>query len=293
MIKSMTAYARTENIGETVSVSVEIRSYNHRFLDIVLRLPPTCTVLEEKIKNRVKETADRGRIEVNLQVDEHSGDAVAFQVDEPRAAAYYQALLSLKQMLKIESAVTIEQIIGFRDVIKPVESKDDTTTNWPQIDECLCRALSDLDDMRQTEGEYIARDIDQRIEAISQHLVQIKETSSGLLDIYRARLGERIASLTHGVVEIDAGRVAQEAAILAERSDITEEIVRAASHIDQFRTIMNDAAAGGRKLNFLLQELNREFNTIGAKTDKSGVAHIVVDVKAELEKIREQVQNVE
>jgi uncharacterized protein (TIGR00255 family) len=293
MMKSMTAYARAEISDDTVTASVEIRSYNSRFLDVVLRVPSSCTVLEEKIKSRVKEAVTRGRIEVNLQVDEHSGDAIAFQVDEPKAAAYYQALSHLKQILKIDLPVTIEQIIGFKDVIIPVQPEDDTTLIWPQIERCLDRALSDLDGMRQTEGENIARDIEQRIDAISQHLIKIKETSSGLLEVYRTRLGERIASLTHGVVEIDAGRVAQEAAILAERSDITEEIVRAASHVDQFRSIMNDAEAAGRKLNFLLQELNREFNTIGAKTDKSGVAHMVVDVKAELEKIREQVQNVE
>lgn len=293
MIKSMTAYARTEVSGETATVSVEIRSYNSRFLDIVLRLPSACTVLEEKIKSRVKETVNRGRIEVNLQVDKHSGEAAAFQVDEPKAVGYYQALSRLKQILKIDSPVTIEQIIGFRDVIIPVQPDDDTALIWPQIGKCLDRTLSDLDGMRQTEGEYIARDIEHRIDAISQHLTSIKKTSSGLLEVYRTRLGERIVLLTHGVVEIDAGRVAQEAAILAERSDITEEIVRAASHIDQFRSIMNLAEAAGRKLNFLLQELNREFNTIGAKTDKSEVAHMVVDIKAELEKIREQVQNVE
>ena len=293
MIKSMTAYARIENTGEAVSVSVEIRSYNSRYLDIVLRLPPNYNAMEEKIKSRVKETVDRGRIDVNLQVKELSGDTVAYEVDANRAAAYYQALSDLKHLLNIETPVTIEQLISLRDVIKPVEPEDDTASNWPTIDECLCRALIDLDGMRQKEGEYIARDIIQRIDAISRHLISIKEESSGLVALYSDRLRERIASLTHGIVEIDAGRVAQEAAILAERSDITEEIVRAASHIDQFRTIMGNEAPGGRKLNFLLQELNREFNTIGSKTDKSVVAHLVVEIKSELEKIREQVQNVE
>ncbi len=293
MIKSMTAYARAESTGEIVSASVEIRSYNSRFLDIVLRLPPNCNVMEEKIKNRLKETVNRGRIDINMQVKELSGNTVAYEVDANRAAAYYQALSDLKQLLKIETPVSIEQLIGLKDVIKPVEPEDDTASNWPYIDECLCRAIADLDGMRLKEGEYIARDIIQRIDAISRHLMEIKEESSGLLDLYRDRLRERIASLTHGIVEIDTGRVAQEAAILAERSDITEEIVRAASHIDQFRTIVKSEESAGRKLNFLLQELNREFNTIGSKTDKSAVAHLVVDVKSELEKIREQVQNVE
>jgi uncharacterized protein (TIGR00255 family) len=279
--------------GEAASVSVEIRSYNSRFLDIVLRLPPNFIGIEDKIKNRVKGTIHRGRIEVKLQVDDHASDNITFQLDTHRAAAYYNALTDLKKLLKIESPVTIDQLISHKDVIKMVESEDDPVATWPLIDDCLCQAISDLNLMRNKEGEFIARDMNLRMEGISQHLSEIKAASSDLLNIYRNRLQERIATLTHGVIEIDSERITQEAAYLAERSDITEEIVRASSHIDQFNTIMNQGEPTGRKLNFLLQELNREFNTIGSKTDKSGIAHLVVDVKAELEKIREQLQNVE
>lgn len=293
MIKSMTAYAQNNITSESASVSVEIRSYNSRFLDMILRLPPVFIGLEDRIKNRVKEKIHRGRIEVKLQVDDQIVNNITFQVDASRAVAYTNALSDLKQLLKIESPVTIEQVINLKDVIRTVEPQDDPASTWPQIDESLCKALNDLDSMRQKEGEFIARDIVQRVEAITRHLSDINKASAGLLDVYRHRLKERIASLTHGVVEIDPGRVTQEAAILAERSDITEEIVRAGSHIDQFRKVMNQEEQAGRKLNFLLQELNREFNTIGSKSDKSEIAHLVVDVKAELEKIREQVQNVE
>ena len=293
MIKSMTAYARADFGNDSLSVSVELRSYNSRYFDTVMRLPSHLGVMEEKIKSRIKETVDRGRIEVNLKINELSGSPVTYQLDARRAAAYYEVLSNLRQLLSIETPVTIEQIIGLKDVIKPVDPEDDTISYWPQIDECLQRALIDLNRMRQKEGEYIASDIKKRIETISRHLTNIKAGSSGMLDVYRDRLMERITTLTHGIVDIDSGRIAQEAAILAERSDITEEIVRAASHIDQFLTIMSSDGTAGRKLNFLLQELNREINTIGSKTDKSGVAHLVVDVKSELEKIREQVQNVE
>jgi uncharacterized protein (TIGR00255 family) len=293
MIKSMTAYAIHQITGDSASISAEIRSYNSRFLDIVLRLPSHFIGFEDKIKNRVKETIHRGRIEIKLQVDHHTGDNITFQLDTQRATAYYNAISDLKKHLKIESPVTIEQLINLKDVIIAVEPEDDPVSTWPLIDECLRQAISDIDRMRQNEGTFISRDIHQRVEAISQRLTDIKTASRDLLDVYINRLKERIAVLTHGTIEIDADRITQEAAFLAERSDITEEIVRASSHIDQFHMIMNQGEPAGRKLNFLLQELNREFNTIGSKADKSVIAHIVVEVKAELEKIREQLQNVE
>ena len=293
MIKSMTAYAAHEIKGDSTSISAEIRSYNSRFLDIVLRLPPHFIGFEDKIKNRVKETIHRGRIEIKLQVDDQAGENITFQLDTHRATAYYNALSDLQKLLKIETPVTIDQIISLKDVIKTVEPEDDPFSTWPLIDECLRQAISNLDSMRQKEGTFISRDILQRVEAINRHLSDIETASTDLLDVYMNRLKERIAVLTHGLIEVDATRITQEAAFLAERSDITEEIVRASSHIDQFHMIMNKDEPAGRKLNFLLQELNREFNTIGSKADKSGIAHLVVEVKAELEKIREQLQNVE
>ena len=285
MIKSMTAYSTHQITGDSTSILAEIRSYNSRFLDIVLRLPPHFIGFEDKIKNRV--------IEIKLQVDDHTGENITFQLDTHRVTAYYNALSDLKKLLKIESPVTIEQLISLKDVIKTVEPEDDPVSTWPLIDECLHQAISNLDKMRQKEGAFISRDIQQRVEAISRYLSDIKTASSDQLDVYMNRLKERIAVLTHGLIEIDAERISLEAAFLAERSDITEEIVRASSHIDQFHMIMNKGEPAGRKLNFLLQELNREFNTIGSKADKSEIAHLVVEVKAELEKIREQLQNVE
>jgi uncharacterized protein (TIGR00255 family) len=147
--------------------------------------------------------------------------------------------------------------------------------------------------MRRREGEFIAADIGQRIDGVSLTLEKIEAAANGLLEKYRDRLQARITALTDGIIAIDSDRIIQEAAILADRSDITEEIVRAASHLAQFRSLMLAEEPAGRKLNFLMQELNREFNTIGSKSDTSAIAHMVVDVKAELEKIREQVQNVE
>jgi uncharacterized protein (TIGR00255 family) len=293
MIKSMTAFARTEAGDALRSVVVEIRSYNSRHLDLVLRLPSAYAGLEDKVKGLVAAAVARGRVEVRLQIEAKTEEAVVFAVNAPRAVAYYRALTELKKLVNIDAPVTLEQLVGMGDIIKPAEGENDVSSFWPLIEENLGRALSDLDTMRRREGEYIAADIGRRIDGIAHILEQVETAASGLLEKYRDRLQERISALTDGIIAIDGDRIMQEAAILAERSDITEEIVRAASHLAQFRSLMLAEEPAGRKLNFLMQELNREFNTIGSKTDTSAIAHMVVDVKAELEKIREQVQNVE
>ena len=293
MIKSMTAFARGEAGDALRSVVVEIRSYNSRHLDLVLRLPSAYVGLEDKVKALVAAAVARGRVEVRLQIEAKTEEAIAFAVNAPRAIAFYRALTELKKLVNIDAPVTLEQLVGMGDMIKPAEGENDVSSFWPLIEESLSRALSDLDAMRRREGEFIAADIGQRIDGIALILERVEAAASDLLEKCRDRLQERISALTDGIIAIDGDRIMQEAAILAERSDITEEIVRAASHLAQFRSLMLAEEPAGRKLNFLMQELNREFNTIGSKTDTSAIAHMVVDVKAELEKIREQVQNVE
>jgi uncharacterized protein (TIGR00255 family) len=293
MIKSMTGYARAETSVENPAVSVELRTYNSRYLDTVLRLPPAYAALEENVKNRIAAAVSRGRIEVRLQVRNTVEAGQIYEVNLERARAVFDALQRLKNALTIETPISIEQITAAGDILQPVEVFADLDREWPVIDACLQRALDQLDAMRRREGDHIAEDIIRRIAFVSDNLQQIKTASADLPATYRDRLRERIAALTNGIVEIDPDRIAQEAAFLADRSDITEEIVRAQSHLKQFLEISAAAEPSGRKLNFLLQELNREFNTIGAKTEKSTVAHRVVDVKSELEKIREQIQNVE
>jgi uncharacterized protein (TIGR00255 family) len=164
---------------------------------------------------------------------------------------------------------------------------------WDKIERCLIEATNGLDDMRKKEGQMIATDLSKRLDDIETTIKQIEKTSENLLPAYQERLKGRIEELTRGIVEIDLDRIAQEAAFLADKSDISEEIVRAKSHIHQFRMIQDSKEPAGRKMNFLLQEMGREINTIGSKTGKAEVAHMVVDVKSELEKMREQVQNIE
>ncbi|OEU67880.1 MAG: YicC family protein [Desulfobacterales bacterium PC51MH44] len=293
MLKSMTAYARSEKTGEELTVLVEIRSYNNRHLDIALRIPHAYLTLEEKIKGLIKNKVARGRIEVNLEIKDDSDEAYAFEVNMPKAGAYYESLVQLKEQLDIDTAISLDLLVGAGGVIKPVEIDRDMKACWSIVRDCINEAMNDLVAMRKQEGEFIGEDIAGRLDGIEKNVDQIEEESSDLLFHYQQRLKDRISVLTKGIVEIDPERIAQEAAFLADRSDISEEVVRARSHIKQFREIMNSTEPVGRKLNFLLQELNREVNTMGSKTEKANVSHMIVEVKSEFEKIREQLQNVE
>lgn len=293
MMKSMTAYARSEKIKDKINVLAEIRSYNSRHLDIALRLPHGYSALEEKIKAVINAGVARGRIEMSLQINEDADEAYKFDVNMPKARAYYDSLVQLKEQLGFHSDVSIDLLVREGGVIRSAEIDRDMEAVWPVVRDCMEEALKSLVAMREKEGEFIAFDIADRITQIEKNVHQIETDSSDLLFRYQQRLKERIAALTRGIVEIDPDRITQEAAFLADKSDISEELLRVKSHIKQFRSIMKSEEPAGRKLNFLLQELHREFNTMGSKTENAQVSHIIVEVKSELEKIREQLQNVE
>ncbi len=289
----MTAFATAEHTVDELTVKTEIRSYNSRHLDIFLRIPPAYQPLEDKIKGLVADRVTRGRLEIRLQVDDRSDEALALEVDVSRAKALVAAFKELKSQFNFKNDITLEMLTGAGGIIKPVEKLEKEDIIWPAVKNCLNRVLDDLEAMRQKEGDFITRDFEQRLTFIKGCLKKIRKKSNGLLPLYQERLKERVSSLTQDIVELDPARVAQEAAFLADRSDISEEIVRAESHLDQFNQIMNAVEPAGKKLNFLLQELNREFNTMGSKIGNAEVAYLIIDVKSELEKIREQIQNVE
>jgi uncharacterized protein (TIGR00255 family) len=293
MIKSMTGFAAAEVSAGDIAVSVDIRAYNSRHLDIVLRLPSSYMVLEDKMKGLISRTIVRGRLEVKVQIKDGSEGTIAFEIDWARAKAMHGALVQLRDKLDLENDISVDHLLSVGGMIKPVEKVDESDDIWLTASQCLTRALEDLETMRCKEGDFIAKDLHARLEFIETCLSEIKADSNNLINQYQEKLKERIAALTQETVELDPGRLAQEAAYLADRSDISEEIVRAESHVKQFRQIMQSEAPGGRKLNFLLQEFHREFNTIGSKIGHAATSHKVVDVKAELEKIREQIQNVE
>jgi uncharacterized protein (TIGR00255 family) len=293
MIHSMTAYARSEIVLDDITVNMEIRSVNSRHLDANIRLPSRYFGLEERIKSTVVQQLTRGRIDIRVHIQDKTEESLAFEIDETRAEAYHNALNLIRKKFNLDQPVSLKMMAGAGGVIKPVEVESDLAACLPVVDECLKGALADLIAMRKTEGEFLEGDFAGRLDFIEKKVRAIEKASSGLLSHYQQRLKDRITALTEGIVEIDPVRISQEAAILADRSDISEEMVRVFSHIKQFRQLMGSPEPAGRKLNFLIQEFNREFNTMGSKTGRAEVSHMVVEVKAELEKLREQVQNVE
>ena len=293
MIKSMTGFASAAATVGGLTVSIEIRTYNSRNLDLALRMPAGFTDLEERVRSVIAARLARGRIETRIHVEDVSDSASPVEVDMARARAVLVALERLKTEFGLEGAASLELLVGVGGVLKTVQPKADLDAAWSALEGCLSQALDGLDAMRATEGRNLAVDLGVRIDALEAALGDISRKSAGVAALYQERLKERIMNLTQGLVDIDPARMAQEAAFLADRADISEEIVRAGSHLSQFRSIMDGAEPGGRKLNFLLQELNREFNTMGSKISNAAAGHVVVEVKAELEKIREQIQNVE
>lgn len=293
MINSMTGYAAAESDRETLSISVEIRSFNSRHLDTVLRVPRAYLGLENRIKAVVGDCLARGRVDIRVEIGNVSEAAEAFEVNTARARAYYEALNSLAAALGVDSSASLELLAHLDGVIRPVDTAADLDTCWHELEPCLRSALDALTGMRAAEGRFMADDFTRRLDFLEARTGQVADASSNLLALYQERLKTRIGALTQGLVEVDPARIAQEAAFLADRSDISEEILRLRSHIQQFRQLMSAPEAAGRKLNFLLQEMNRELNTMGSKTEKAAVAYMVVEMKSELEKIREQVQNVE
>ncbi len=291
-IKSMTAYALATLQEEDLEFTVEIRSYNSRYLDLSLRMPSAYMPLEDRIKQQVQEMVDRGRVEMRVQVREPQGAVSGFEVDEIRARAYQMAIGQLRDAVQFKGHIPLEMILSGGDMIRPVEVERDTEARWPLLKAVVEDALDRLDDMRYREGSALETDFRSRMAELETLLSRIESLSEGLLAVYQKRLADRVAVLVGDTVDVDPARIAQEAAILAEKSDISEELVRARSHVSHFLAVMDAEDAPGRKLNFLLQEFNREFNTMGSKTSRSDVAHSVVEAKSVIEKIREQVQNV-
>jgi len=293
MIKSMTAYARSEKTVDMQTISIEIRTYNHRYLDIVLRLPSFYILLEERIKTLISQKIHRGRVEIVVRIKNLSEARLVYEVDTMQAKAYVEGLKSLKKTFDISSPITLDQILAANGILRPVTVEKNEENLWPLLKEALEESLAELDSMRIKEGSFIEKDFLSRLEFLTAQLEAISNASEGVLKICQQRLKDRIFLLTKDSIEIDMIRVAQEAAFMADKSDITEEITRAKSHMSQFHITLMNTEPVGQKLTFLLQELNREFSTMGAKTPLAEVSHMVVNAKSEIEKLREQVQNIE
>ncbi|MCG8566685.1 MAG: YicC family protein [Desulfobacterales bacterium] len=298
MIKSMTAFAKASKTVETLTADVTIRSYNSRHLDFSIYLPDACQVLEEEIKKTVSRFHNRGRMEIRLSILDESKELDQFEVDEIKAQSYYKALTQVNDVLKLEVPPTLDQVLAARGVILPAKKELDAELLKTAVLGVVEDAARELDAMRRREGENLYTDLDGRMDFIGGSLKDVEEQAAEIPKIYKKRLKERLAVLTADAdgpesMGFDPMRLAQEVAMLADKSDVSEEITRIHSHIQLFREVMDAEESQGRKMNFLIQEFNREFNTIGSKAGNAVLSHLVVDLKSELEKIREQVQNIE
>ncbi len=293
MIKSMTAFSEGTSSCNGITAQVTIRSYNSRHMDMAFYAPEHCQPFEEEIKKIIQKRHQRGRFEVRLSILDERKDADLFEVDDPRVASFYTALKKIKDDLNLSEEVGISHILTGRNMIVPSCKEQDSRQLWAAVSPAVETASEDLDQMRRQEGKNLFDDLMGRMGYIEENLKGIEEKAAGIPDVYKMRLMERINRLTADTDLIDPVRICQEAAMLADKSDVSEEIVRLRSHIQLFKEILAADESQGRKLNFMIQEFNREFNTIGSKAGNARLSHQVVDMKSELEKIREQVQNVE
>ena len=292
MLKSMTGFGRSEGTTTLGSILVEVRSVNHRYCDINLKLPKRLAPLETRIKEMVRSEVARGRIDISVKLDATGEGRVQLEVDHALAQQYVRALQALKEQFQLQDEITLNLLAGVKDLIAGSEEQEDVEPYWHEVIPVLKESLKAMDTMKQSEGELLTRDIQQRLERVAQEIRTIKDRFPASLEAYRDRLHERLRSLLEGF-EVDPARFQQEIAFLAERTDITEELVRSESHLAQFSALLALREPVGRKLDFLLQEIHREVNTISSKVGDAVIAQRVVEIKSELEKIREQAQNIE
>lgn len=291
MIKSMTGYGKGTSSSTLGEISIEIKTVNHRFRDISTRLPMGLSSFEGTIKKSMESVVSRGKIDAFIGF-ESAGEEKIFEVNLPIAKGYHLALTKLQKELDLKGDLNISQVASVRDVIKARDLEVDQALLEELILTALKKALTSLDEMRKTEGDSLSIDIKSRLSVIRDISKRVEAKQPELVDHYMTRLKKRINELT-GETNLEETRVIQEVAIMAEKSDVTEETVRLDSHIKQFEELLNIEGPVGRKLDFLIQEMNREVNTIGSKSGDSELSRCVVDMKAEIERIREQVQNVE
>lgn len=292
MIRSMTGFGRGEETGDGRRFVVEIRSVNHRYSDIVTRLPKEYALLEDRVRRSIQAVIDRGRLDVYVGVQVLGGRKRFLQVDKELAMAYYRSLEELKGHLNIPGAVDVAAMTRLPDIFVLEEVTEDAEHYWPVLEAALKKALQRVIQMRTEEGRALAEDMMARVSTIQELLDQVEARAPEVVAEYRERLQKRIKELL-GDNTLDQDRLALEVSLYAERSDITEELVRLRSHLRQMISSVTEGGAVGRKLQFILQEIHRELNTVGSKAGDMVISRKVVEAKTELERLREQVQNVE
>jgi uncharacterized protein (TIGR00255 family) len=293
MLNSMTGFGRAECQDGDYSYKAEIRSVNNRFIEINTRLPKAFLDMEISLKKIIKSHCARGSINITITLANSNDGSGEWDIKPnlPLATQYVKALKEIQTSLELEGQVHIDSVIGLRDVFKiePIAidpAKESLLLTMAES------ALKSLQKMREEEGAHLQKDLSERIDSIEKHAAQIEKRQPKVIQEYKSRLKEKIKLLNDGI-DVDESRLAQETAILADRCDITEEITRLISHLIQFRKLFDSTEPVGRKLEFITQEINREVNTMGSKSSDTEMANVVIEIKSTLEKIREQLANIE
>lgn len=291
-MRSMTGYARAEGLLEERRCTIEIKTVNHRFCDVNLKLPKALGSLEITIKKYLGARIERGRVDVIVQWENGGEGAIRVSLNASAAREYYNLLTVIKEQLGLSEEVNLSHVLSLRDVIFTVEKVEETFQNWDALKTLVDRALSDLESMRQAEGAALKQDFELRLQRLKELNEKVGNLAGRVPESIREKLINRFQQLEL-TPKIDESRLLSEVFFLSERADVVEETVRITSHLQQFHDLLSSTNSIGRKLDFILQELNREFNTIAAKSNDATISQAVVDAKSELEKMREQVQNVE
>ena len=291
MIKSMTGFGRSKLVKNYREYQVEIRAVNHKYSDITIKMPRNLSYLEDCIRTIILNKIKRGKIDVFITFENYSKDGKKIQINKEIAKNYIQTLKELAQEEKIQSNIEVTDIAKLPDVLT-VKSIEDEESIKAEVSIAVEEALEKLIAMRKAEGEKISKDLLKRMQSIDAKIKEISEFSTGLINQYVVKLEERVKELLK-TEEIDKTRIAQEVVIYADKCSIEEEITRLNSHISQFTNLIKTEEAIGKKMDFIIQEMNRETNTIGAKSNSLEITNRVIDIKTQLEDIREQIQNIE
>ena len=291
MIKSMTGYGRAKLSKDDREYQIEIKSVNHRYLDISVIIPKQLSYLEETIKKEIAKKVKRGKIDVFVTFENNSLEGKEIKINTELAKAYIDELKKLAEKENILSDIQVTEISKYPDVLNIQSSQDDEKIT-EEVLETITIATDNLVQMRETEGNKISEDLLKRLNIINKKVEEIAKLSTGLIEEYVVKLEERINEILKNQ-EIDKTRLAQEVVIYADKCSIEEEVTRLNSHISQFKNLLNSNEAIGKKLDFIIQEMNRETNTIGSKANNLEITNGVIDIKTEIENIREQVQNIE
>lgn len=293
MIKSMTGFGRGESSDGVHSFSVEIKTVNHRYNDIIVKMPKYLLFLEEKVKKHIKEYINRGRVEVYINLEYLADSNIEVNVNIPLALAYKRELENLINQLEIGDDISLNHLLTLPEVIKTERKDVDEDVVWGCLSQALEIALENVVNMRKKEGIELKKDIEIQLRKLESLIDKIEKRAPQVVMEYKEKLKERVSELMDEDADLDEERLNFEVVLFADKSDINEEVVRFKSHIKQFYMSLEQDEAVGRKLDFLIQEMNREVNTIGSKANDLEIINDVMDIKAQLEKIREQVQNIE